>query len=94
MIPARPAASRFRHRRRRLHRVDLIHPASQRAGERSLAGPDVQDPARPVRDDPFQDVEHLGRVRRPVPVGAGHSRIAEDRGELAPAGLMLLHEPP
>jgi hypothetical protein len=81
------------HRRRQLDRVDLVDPAGQRPGQRALAGPDVQDPARPVRDDLLEGVEHLGRVRRPVPVRIRHPRVPEDRGELIPAGLLLLHEP-
>ena len=38
--------------------------------------------ARPVGDEPPQDVEDLGRVRRPVPVGAGHARMRESGGEM------------
>jgi hypothetical protein len=71
----------------------VVRPAGHRPGERPFAGSDVKHAARPVGDDPFQKVEYLGRIRRPVPVRPGHPRVPERRGELIPR-LSLAHQPP
>ena len=78
-------------RRRDVQSIHLVDAGGQRAGERAFARPEVQHAPRPVGDDPFQDVEHLGRIRRPVLVSVRDVRVAEGRGQSAPVGRSVAH---
>jgi hypothetical protein len=64
----------------------VLRPAGQRPGDGAFSGAEIQDRARLIGDEPFQEVEHLRRVRRPVLVGVRDARMGEGLGQLAARG--------